>query len=129
MHKLDSTATIKRVKELLADYHHFKNLSKRLAISGETAINSQLLRAPLQSAVSALQFKLKCDNTLRLLSGDERLILELRYFEYGNNDDHIMREVNLSKSTYTRRKNSACLSFAKLFGLIELQVYEIVPKS
>lgn len=32
MHKLDSTATIKKVKELLADYHHFKNLSKRLAL-------------------------------------------------------------------------------------------------
>lgn len=127
---LDEHATIQNVKEVLTHYQMFKNMAKWLELTNTIPTIENLpkyidIEQPL-SRIDALQLKLNCDNVIQNMSGDECHLLKLRYVEYGHSDDYVMRELELSKSTYTRHKNSACLSFAKLFGLIELQVYKPV---
>lgn len=123
---LDEHATIQNVKEVLTHYQTFKNMAKgiELASTMPPAINVDS-EQPL-SRIDALQLKLNCDNVIQNMPGDECRLLKLRYVEYGHSDNDVMRELNLSKSTYTRYKNRACLEFAELFGLIELRVYKPV---
>lgn len=133
MTKLDKAATIQNVKDLLSEYHHFRNLAKGLELLGSAPTFDELpeiinLYEPL-SRIDALQLKLNCDNTIKMLTGDAGRLLTLKYVQYGNSERVIVSKLGISSTTYYDHLKTACLSFAELFGLLELQEYLITsPK-
>jgi hypothetical protein len=102
MRKLDSTATINNVGHLLEGYP-FEHLSK----------------------LDALQLKLNCDNVLKHMNGDARYLLQFKYIEGGHVDTDDLKHL----LNYYWRLDMACLEFAELFGLIELQSFDLVSVS
>lgn len=132
--KVNKEATVKNVDELLKEYPHYRLRAKREAgmlrspsMDGMPRADSYSNRVEDEyvSHVGAQQVELNCRYAIQAIEDDEqRTILHDKYLRGDTNEAIMIKLNNMPKETYRRRWHEACLTFAEIYGIKELQVFQ-----
>ena len=132
--EVDEEQTIENVDGLLKDYPHYRMRAKREAgllrspsMDGMPRADSYDNRVEEEyvSHVEAQQVELNCRYAIESIEDNElRTILHDKYMRGDTNEAIMIKLNNMPKETYRRRWHNACLTFAEIYGIQELQVFK-----
>lgn len=131
--ELDEEATIANVKNLLGNYHRIRRNAKRNVSDLQSPTITDMpkvqsvdngIEKQIVDRVSAQMIYTNINFTIAAIEQEDlKQILICKFIKYDMSDTNIQDELSLSQATYYRRFRGACLTFADIYGMQELRVF------